>query len=138
MAMIPGHPVATRNPCLRVSPAHARAAYMHAYIHTYTHIHVRHGEVRCTPLDFPGFSQGCGRALNRVEGGRRVRVEGRAAASERMVVAEAGEEEEEKDEEVEAARGKRGEEGWMDEGEEGMRGEGGRNYNEWCAQGRAG
>lgn len=38
-----------------------------------------------------------------MEGGRRVRVEGRAAASERMVVAEAGEEEaEEKDEEVEA------------------------------------
>lgn len=76
---------------------------MHIYIYT----HIRHGEVRCTPLDFPGFSQGCGRALNRVEGGRRVRVEGRAAASERMVVAEAGEEEEEeKDEEVEAAWGR--------------------------------
>lgn len=110
--MIPGHPVATRNPCLRVSPAHARAAaYMHTYIHIRTHTHIRHGEVRCTPLDFPGFSQGCGRALNRVEGGRRVRVEGRAATSERMVVAEAGEEEEEKDEEVEAAWGEQGQRG---------------------------
>lgn len=70
-----------------------------------------------------------------MEGGQRVRVEGRAAASERMVVDEAGEEEEEKDEEVEAAWG-RGVK--RDEGEEGMCGEGGRNYNEWCAQGRAG
>lgn len=77
---------------------------IYAYMHIHTHI--RHGEVRCTPLDFPGFSQGCGRALNRVEGGRRVRVEGRAAASERMVVAEAGEEKEEKDEEVVAAWGR--------------------------------
>lgn len=81
-------------------------AYTDTYVHTYTHTHIRHGEVRCTPLDFPGFSQGCGRALNRVEGGRRVRVEGRAAASERMVVAEVGEEEEEKEEEMVAAWGR--------------------------------
>lgn len=85
----------------------------------HVHTHIRHGEVRCTPLDFPGFSQGCGRALNRVEGGRRVRVEGRAAASERMVVAEAGEEKEEKDEEVVAAWGRgakrdRWMKGWRD------------------------
>lgn len=41
-----------------------------------------------------------------MEGGRRVRVEGRAAASERMVVAEVGEEEEEKEEEMVAAWGR--------------------------------
>lgn len=54
-----------------------------------------------------------------MEGGRRVRVEGRAAASERMVVAEAGEEKEEKDEEVVAAWGRgakrnRWMKGWRD------------------------
>lgn len=61
-------------------------------MYIYVHTHIRHGEVRCTPLDFPGFSQGCGRALNRVEGGRRVRLEGRTAARERMVVGEKDEE----------------------------------------------
>ena len=95
-----------------MSRIHARATYIRAYIYVriyayiyicrYTYTHIRHGEVRCTPLDFPGFSQGCGRALNRVEGGRRVRVEGRTAASERMVVDEEVEEDEgeEEDEEM--------------------------------------
>lgn len=83
-----------------------RAGDIYTCIHIYIYIHIRHGEVRCTPLDFPGFSQGCGRALNRVEGGRRIRVEGRTAASERMVMGEEDEEDEEKeDEEMEAAWG---------------------------------
>lgn len=75
-AAVPGHPLATRNPRSRVSRARARMAYIrtytYIYAYIYTHTYIRHGEVRCTPLDFPGFSQGCGRALNRVEGGRRV------------------------------------------------------------------
>lgn len=80
-----------------------RAGDIYICIYIYVHTYI-HGEVRCTPLDFPGFSQGCGRALNRVEGGRRVRVEGRTAASERMVMGEGDEEEEEEeDEEMETA-----------------------------------
>lgn len=75
-----------------------------------------------------------------MEGGRRVRVEGRAAASERMVVAaEAGDEEEEV-----GGGGDGGGIGRRDRGMQRARKRGracdevGRNYNEWCARGRAG
>ena len=36
---------------------------------TFIHRWYIQGEVRCTLLDFPGFSRGCGRAVDRVEGG---------------------------------------------------------------------